>query len=167
MRASLSTARQRLEFQGFTGLSDEQVREFNYWLRLAPALCLAWVAVGLLYASPTIFAVLVPFAVIGAITDGHPFDVIYNRGIRHLLGTAPLPAYGLPRRFGCFMASLALSLTAVLFATGLNIAGYAIGGVLVLMLLIQVMTGFCGGAAIYWRLFGTSVPSRVERSRSS
>jgi hypothetical protein len=36
---------------------------------------------------------LVPFAALGAILPGHPFDVFYNYGLRHLLGTPALPRY--------------------------------------------------------------------------
>ena len=35
-----------------------------------------------------------PFAALGGILPGHPFDVLYNHGLRHLLGTPTLPRYG-------------------------------------------------------------------------
>ena len=161
----IETARKRLELQGFVGLSDDEVMQFNYWLRLAPAICLAWVAVGVGYASPVMIAMLVPFAFLGGVSDGHPFDMIYNHGIRHLLGRPELPDYGPPRRFACLMASVVLSLTAILFAVGMNFAAYVLGGLMIVMATVQVTTGFCMPSALYRRLFG-SVAYGVDRRRS-
>jgi hypothetical protein len=64
----------------------------NYPLRLSPAICMVWTAVGTALASPTILWALAPFAALGAILPGYPFDVLYNYGLRHLLGTPRLPA---------------------------------------------------------------------------
>ena len=38
--------RQRVEAQGFVGLDDQTIDHINYWLRLSPAICMTWVAVG-------------------------------------------------------------------------------------------------------------------------
>jgi hypothetical protein len=66
---------------------DETYAQINYPLRLSPAICMVWVAVGTALASPIILWALMPFAALGAILPGHPFDVLYNLGRRHLLGT--------------------------------------------------------------------------------
>ena len=157
MKSDLETVRKRLEMQGFLGLSDTEVRQFNYWLRLAPAICLAWTAVGVFYASPVILGLLVPLALLGGLNDGHPFDVIYNRGIRHLLGRPRLPVYARPRRFACFMASASLTTTAIMFAIGVDVVGYALGGLMMVMMSIMVTTGFCIPSKLYGKLFGPAV----------
>ena len=41
-----SSARLRIEAQGFLGLEDQTLAQINYWLRLAPAICMVWAAVG-------------------------------------------------------------------------------------------------------------------------
>jgi hypothetical protein len=161
----IETARKRLEMQGFIGLTDDEIRQFNYWLRLAPALCLTWVAVGLAYGSPVVLAMLVPFAFLGGVSDGHPFDMIYNHGVRHLLGRPELPDYGSPRRFACLMASVVLSLTAILFATGLNMAAYVVGASMIVMATVQVTTGFCMPSKIYRSLFGDPATQGATRRR--
>src|SRR5262249_58212446 len=38
--------RDRIEAQGFVGLDDRTLSRINYWLRLAPAICMAWTAIG-------------------------------------------------------------------------------------------------------------------------
>jgi hypothetical protein len=41
-----ATTRARIEAQGFVGLDTRTLTQINYWLRLAPAICMAWTAVG-------------------------------------------------------------------------------------------------------------------------
>ena len=74
------TTRKRLETQGFLGLDDRSLAEINYWLRLSPAICMLWAAVGTALNSASLLWALVPFALLGAILPGHPFDVVYTTG---------------------------------------------------------------------------------------
>ena len=151
----METMRQRIEAQGFLGLTDLEIRQANPWLRLAPGLCALWIAIAVVNASPIALAMLVPFAFLGGVSDGHPFDVIYNHGIRHLLGLPELPDYQAPRRFACLMATTALTTTAIFFAVGFNAGGYILGGAMTMMATTNVLTGICGPAVLYGRLFGS------------
>jgi len=148
------TARRRIEAQGFIGYSDGYLADINYWLRLAPFICMIWVAVGTWMASPYALWALAPFALLGAVLSGHPFDVIYNRGIRHLIGTPALPKYGKPRRFGCGVMTVWLGIEGAAFYGGWVGTGYALGIFAVLMSLTNVTTGFCVPSFTYGRLFG-------------
>ena len=100
-----TTARERIQAQGFCGLSDATYAQINYPLRLSPAIMMVWVAVGTVLASAQILWALVPFTALGAILTGHPFDVLYNHGLRYLMGTQKLPRYGLRRRFAFAVAT--------------------------------------------------------------
>src|SRR5260370_8023769 len=102
------TVRERIQAQGFCGLGDATYAQINYPLRLSPAICMIWAAVGTALASPTVLWALAPFALLGAILPGHPFDVLYNYGLRHLSGAPALPRYGARRRFGCTSATTML-----------------------------------------------------------
>lgn len=150
----LQTLRRRIEAQGFTCLTNDEVEALDPWFRFAPTLCLIWVAVGVIAASPTILLALFPLALLGGILTGHPFDVVYNHGIRHLLRTPELPPYGWPRRFACLMASVMIAVTAAAFYLGKNVAGYSIGGLMIAMASVQVATGFCVPSLIYNLVFG-------------
>ena len=86
---------------------------------------------------------LVPFAALGAILPGHPFDVFYNYGLRHLLGTPALPRYGSRRRFACALATMMLIAAAWSFQAGMLMTGYVIGWSLVVAAFVNVSTGFC------------------------
>ena len=107
-----TTARERIQAQGFCGLSDATYAQINYPLRLAPGIMMVWVAVGTALASAHILWALVPFTALGAILTGHPFDVLYNQGLRYLMGTQELPRYGLRRRFAFAVATIMVSLAA-------------------------------------------------------
>jgi hypothetical protein len=50
-------------------------------LRLSPAICMIWAAVGTARNSPMVLWTLAPFAALGAILPGHPFDGLYNYGL--------------------------------------------------------------------------------------
>ena len=72
---------------------------------------------------------MVPIAVLGAVFPVHPFDLIYNHGLRHLTGTTSLPRNGAPTRFACSIASIWVAAIALVFtATALSLlerAGFA------------------------------------------
>jgi hypothetical protein len=100
---------------------------------------------------------LAPFALLGAILPGHPFDVLYNYGLRHLSGAPTLPRYGTRRRFGCTSATTMLIPAGWSCHTAHLVAGYIIGGALVTAALVNVTTGFCIPAFIARIFFGKVV----------
>src|SRR5688500_9175143 len=102
------TARHRIEAQGFVGLDDQTASQINHWLRLSPAICMLWTAVGTALQSAAVLWWLVPFAALGAILPGHPFDLLYTYGVRHLVRGPRLPRYPLPRRLACLLATIML-----------------------------------------------------------
>ena len=149
-----TTVRERIQAQGFCGLSDATYAEINYPLRLSPGIMMVWVAVGTVLASAQILWTLVPFTALSAILTGHPFDVLYNRGLRYLMGTQELPRYGLRRRFAFAVATTMTVLAAWAFQAGVPLLGYVVGGAIVASTCLQVMTGICGPAVLAGRLFG-------------
>jgi MFS family permease len=169
MRDITTRTRERIEAQGFVGLDDRTLMRINYWLRLAPAICMAWTAIGtFLGSAPTLWA-LVPFAALGAALHGHPFDVIYSYGFRRWTAGPPLPRYPLPRRLACLLATVMLMAAAVSFQTGHVIAGNVLGWFLGAAAFINVATGFCIPSFVYGLMFGrpsgcVTVPTRRATS---
>lgn len=137
------TIRENIEAQGFCGLDDKTCSQFNYPLRLSPAICMVWAAIGTALASPVVLWMLVPFAMLGAILPSHPFDVLYNHGLRHLTGMPVLPRYPARRRFACALATVWLVATAWSFQTSMPMLGYILGWSLVATAFVNVATGFC------------------------
>ena len=138
-----SPVRGRIEAQGFLGLDDPTIQQINFWLRLSPAICMTWTAVGTALQSAPVLWALAPIVFLGALLPGHPFDVIYTFGIRPLLGGPRIPPYPLPRRFACFLATLMIVGAAWCFQTGFVVGGQLFGWGLVGAALLNVTTGFC------------------------
>ena len=147
--------RRRLEIQGFVGLEDACLAEVGPWLRLTPGLCTAVIVAGTVLALPALLWALVPIAVFGAVFPRHPFDYIYNYGLRRLTHTRPLPANGTPRRFACGMAAVWIAATALAFTLGVAPIGYAMGGILGAVGLLISTTHFCIPSLVYRVLTGT------------
>ena len=110
-----------------------------------------------LLASPALIWGLVPFAAAGALRRSHPFDALYNHGLRHLLGTRPLPLYGVPRRVASGVATTWIIATALVFSTGATTLGRVLGAIFVALALLPATTDFCIPAFIFGRLFGWPV----------
>jgi hypothetical protein len=148
------TTRQRLEIQGFVGLDDQTLAKAGPWLRLAFALCTVLAASGTLLASPAFLWALIPIAVLAALFPVHPFDHLYNYGLRHLTGTGPLPKRGAPSRFACGLGAIWLLATGWAFKSGYDVSGYLLRGALILVGLLVSTTDICIPSLIYRRIFG-------------
>jgi hypothetical protein len=146
--------RKRLEKQGFVGLDDATLAEAGPWLKFSPGLCTLVMVVDTALASYAILWALAPIAALGAIFRFHPFDLIYNHGIRRLTGTRPLPRNGAPRRFACGVAAVWLVGTGVAFWAGVAWVGYLLGGLLALVAAIVTVSHFCIPSLIYGAVFG-------------
>lgn len=135
--------RRLVEMQGFLGLADDELPRLEPWLRFAPAICAAWAAVATSVGSTTGLLALAAIAVMGAMLSRHPFDAVYNQGIRRVSGAPPIPRYGAPRRFACAVAAVWLTGTAAAFAAGAPGLGVALGMAFTGVALVPVVTGFC------------------------
>ena len=149
-----TTIRRWIEMQGVIGLDDAALAEIGPWLRLAPAICSALIAVATLLALPILFWALMPLGLICAVTGTHPVNLLYNLGLRHLFGTRRIPRSGAPMRFSCLLAALWLGSTGIAFLVGVPLLGYALGAALVLATGVAATTPFCPGCFIYERLIG-------------
>jgi hypothetical protein len=154
--SSLSPSiRWRLAVQGFGDVDDAALCEVEPWLRFTPAVCTALVALGTALALPVLLWALVPLAAFGAVLPVHPFDLVYNFGLRRLTGTGPLPPNGAPRRFACGLGAVWVAATALAFGAGWPVAGYVLGGVLTSVGTLVSVTHFCIPSLIYRSLTGT------------
>ena len=148
----------RLDIQGFDRVSEQQLAEVAPWLRLSYALCALLAGIGTATASPRFLVAISPIALLGAALPVHPFDLIYNLGIRHLTGTGPLPRRGAPVRFGCGVGTLWMLGTAWAFFAGHALVGYVMGFALTGLALIIGTTDICVPSMMYRALFGPPQP---------
>lgn len=150
-----------LSAQGYC-LSTEENRKLRWGLRFPTALCLALVVTGLILQSAILILALVPIGLIGGWTKRHPFDVIWNHGLRHLTGAPGLPPNPTPRRHAFKLATVWLLAVGLLFAFGYATAALILGAVMVGVCGLVTATNFCIPSTllgIWWRLRGTPAPT--------
>lgn len=148
----------RLEAQGFCNLDDAQMTQLAPWVRWSPALCATVIAVGVAFRAPLVLRGLAVIAFVGALLPFHPFDLVYNHGVRHLTGTASLPHHGPQRRFACSLATVWLVGTGWAFYVGATVLGLILGTALLAVAALVSVTHICIPSMIYNALFsGRSV----------
>jgi len=148
-----------LAVQGYC-LTPAQSRALRFGLRFPTALCLSIVIVGLALQSAVLILALVPIGAVAGWTSRHPFDLLWNHGLRHLVGAPPLPPNPTPRRHAFKLATVWLLAVGLLFAFGLQTAGLVLGGVLVAVCGLVTTTNFCVPSTllgIWWRWRGQAV----------
>lgn len=153
-RSLSAHTRRRLDIQGFDTVDDAELAAVAPWLRLAFAGCALLGAAGTVLASPSVLLVLAPIAALAALMPVHPFDHIYNLGIRRLTGTGPLPRRGPPSRFACGMGAVWLLATAWAFHAGHAALGYALGGALTAVVLLVTTTDICIPSMMFRIFYG-------------
>lgn len=84
-----------------------------------------------------------PIGAVAGWTSRHPFDHLWNHGVRHLTGAPELPPNPTRRRHSFKLATAWLAAVAVLFAAGANMAGLVLGSVLVATCTLVTVTNFC------------------------
>jgi Domain of unknown function (DUF4395) len=145
-----------LDVQGYC-LTAEESRALRWGLRFPTALCLAIVITGLALHSAVLILALVPIGAMAGWTQRHPFDLIWNHGLRHLTGAPELPPNPLPRRHSFKLATVWLLAVGLLFAFGQITAGLVLGVVLVAVCGFLTATNFCVPSTllgIWWRRRG-------------
>lgn len=147
--------RRRLEVQGFTGLSDQDINQIEPWTRFTPTLNAAITALGTLLGSPRILLLLAFLMGLGAVFPMHPFDWLYNKTLRLLTHTKPLPHSGPRRRFVFALACWWLLVTAFLFRSGRFGAAFVAGMVMTALALLLAIANICVVSELLHRLFGT------------
>ncbi len=146
--------RSRLEMRGIACSSDPEFVKVVPWIRFTFVVCGTMMGLATALASVPFLLVMAPIAGLGAVFTRHPFDLIYNHGVRNLTGTQPLPPNAAPTRFACGVASVWLVATALAFAKGPAWLGYTLGGVLTSVAAIVSVTQFCIPSMVYQFLFG-------------
>ena len=148
-----ATMRRRLNVQGLSELDDETLAETAPWHRMAFGICALFAGAGTALASPVILWILTPIAALAALFPVHPFDLIYNHGIRYLRNTGPLPKRRAQSRFACGVGAVWLVATALAFQSGALITGYILGGTLTGIAVLVSTTDICIPSMIYNALF--------------
>ena len=119
-----------LRTQGYC-LSLEDQRRLAAGLRFSTCLCLALIVTGLVLRSPPLLPALGLVAAVAGASARHPFDHLWNHGLRHLLSAPPLPPNPRPRRLAFRFASAWVLAVAGLLAAGAVTPALVLGWLLV------------------------------------
>jgi Domain of unknown function (DUF4395) len=159
----MSWTERNLAVQGYC-LSSEESRALRWGLRLPTAVCLVLVATGVVLQSAIVILALVPIGAVAGWTSRHPFDLLWNHGVRHLSGAPELPPNPAPRRHGFKVGTAWLLIVGLLFAGGLTTAATILGAMLLTACGLLTVTNFCIPSTlldVWWRRRGTSTPTDV------
>ncbi len=151
----------RLDVQGFDAVDADLLAQVAPWLRLAFGLCATLAIVGTALASQPLLLTLAGIAFVAALAPVHPFDLIYNLGIRHATGTPPLPKRGPSSRFACGVGALWLIVTVGAFQSSWMILGYVLGFALSLVAILVATTDICVPSMIFRAVLGGPRRRRV------
>lgn len=154
------TTRKRLQVQGFH-FDDATLAELGPWMRWSPAICTAVMLTGMALASPWVLWGLAIAAFGGVFLPNHPFDYIYNYGVRYVTGTQPLPPNTPARRFACGLATAWLVATGTAFYVGATTVAYALGVSLISVAALVSVTHYCIPSVIFNALFETKQPQQA------
>lgn len=143
-------AERALVMQGFDRRADRRAAR---WLRLTPSLSTLWIGSGTALAAPRVLLGFALVSAVGALGKRHPFDYLYDRGIRRWVRGARLPINPAPRRFAMGLA--AVWAAAALFLTGRRRSGRVAGGLLAAAGATVASTHFCLGAWTYRQIART------------
>jgi hypothetical protein len=135
MRANLTT-------QGYR-LAEAERRELAVGLRFSTGLCLTVVVVALALESAAMVFALSAIGVVAGFSARHPFDHLWNRGVRRVVGGPSLPPNPARRRDAFKIATVWLLVVGTLVAAGATTAGVVLGGLLVAACATVTATNLC------------------------
>jgi hypothetical protein len=145
--------RRRLEAQGYLGFTDAQLYDFKFGIRFAYYLCALLVLSGLIFSRVEVLLTAMVVAFLATLPPYHPFDYLYNYGVRKLLHKPKLPPRTNQGRFACGIATIWLGLIIFMLQTNLHIWAYIAGGVLLFVAGLVSTLDICIPSIIYNYLF--------------
>jgi len=148
-----ATRRKRLGAQGFDCLNDQEMSQLTFGIRFTYGTCALLAIIGVATANIPLLVFLMTMAFLGAILPNHPFDYIYNYVLRHWMDKPKLPESSNQKRFACGLATPWLAGTIYLFYLGHTLAGYLLGGGLVLTAVLVTTTDICIPSMVYNLLY--------------
>lgn len=165
MTSCSATTGANLDMQGFGGLDADAKSRYALPLRFTPGVATSMVVVGLVLQSPLLLGSMALVALSGALVPrGMVIDLVYNVGVRHLFGGAPLPPTPKPRQFSYLISMVWLAGSAISFAYGLPLLGFLFGGGVVVGGTLLTTTLWCLGSWWY-RLAGLGDTRQWQRDR--
>lgn len=135
--------------QGYSGYTDQQIRELAFGNRFAYRLCVILLTPALIFANVPLLIFMNVVAFSSILLPNHPFDYIYNYLIRRWTNGPELPPRSPQLKFACMMASIVIASTIYFLVEGMMIAAYLMGGHLIIIASIVSLFDLCFPSKIY------------------
>ena len=146
--------RRRLEAQGYLGFTDAQLNDFRFGIRFAYYLCGLVVLTGLVFSRIEILLLAMVIAFLAMMPPYHPFDYLYNYGVRQVLNKPKLPPRANQGRFACGIATIWIGGIILLMANSLEVWAYITGAILLCVAALVSVLDICLPSMVYNFLFG-------------
>jgi Domain of unknown function (DUF4395) len=140
MEANLAT-------QGYC-LAGHDARALRLGLRFPTAVCFVLVVVAVALGSWPLLLALSAVGLVAGFTPRHPFDLVWNHGVRHLVGAPEVPPNPTRRRHAFKVGTALLLVLAGLFAAGADTAALALGVALLAACASVTVANFCVPSAL-------------------
>jgi hypothetical protein len=134
--------RDNLTAQGYC-LTDDQRRQMSLGLRFSTGTCLLLVITALALESPAMIFALSGVGLVAGFSPRHPFDLVWQYGVRQVVGGPALPPNPTRRRHAFKIGTVWLLLVGGLLAAGETAAALALGGLLVAACATVTATNLC------------------------
>jgi hypothetical protein len=131
-----------LATQGYC-LSTEEASRLRIGLRFPTGVCLPLVAAALALESVPVLLGLAAIGAVAGFTPRHPFDLLWNHGVRHLVGAPAVPQNPTRRRHAFKIGTAWLLALAALFVAGQDGLALGLGLALLGACSTVTFTNFC------------------------
>ena len=150
-RSRMKMMQSALIQQGYCTYPEAKLRSISNGLRFTPLVCMFLALYGLLVLHNPYWHFAI--AALGIIPfwfpEHHPFDLLYNHVVRHVVKAEKLPANPLPRRIACVMGGLMNVGIGASFYFGNTTLAYVFGAVLIVLQLVVITTHICVASVMY------------------
>lgn len=143
----------RLKMQGFCNMTDAEVSEHAFGNRFATSVCFLILLIAVPLANIPLLTAMMFIALFGVLLPNHPFDYVYNNGVRQILNKPKLPPRSKQFKFTCMVATVWLAAVVYVFFAGFMVAGYVLGGLIAAVALLVSSTDICIPSITYNFLF--------------
>lgn len=149
----------RIREQGYFNYSDGEIIDLAWGNRFAYILCTSILIFAIGTANITLLTIMTIIAFGGFALPNHPFDYIYNYGIRGIIKKPKLPRRSKQLKFACGTATLWLAAIIYLFSSGNTLAAYILGVVFVSIATLVSTIDLCIPSIVYNAIFKVPLPS--------
>ena len=146
----------RIKSQGYSDLNSYEISCIAFGNRFAYILCTIILTYGIVTMNLPVLIGMLIVAVSSILLPYHPFDYIYNYGLRIILNKPKLPKRSIQLKFACTVATVFITGIIFLFYTGSIVSGYVVGALLLTSAFLVSILDICLPSIIFNECSGSN-----------